>query len=197
MQVLVVHAHPDPQSFNALLCRTAVDALVSAGHRVEVIDLYDIGFRAAMTTDERIAYEGPDPMLDPMVRRHSELLLAAEALVVVYPTWWWGLPAILKGWLERVLVPGVGFLLDDDNRVRGGLRRLRRVVGITTYGSRRSDMFVLNDAGRRTLMRCIRVLAPPFRCRGRWIAMYGLDGRSDAERAAFVERVRTQMAALR
>lgn len=197
MQVLVVHAHPDPESFNALLCRTAVDAMRGAGHHVDVLDLYGLGFRPAMSHEERLAYEGEDPMLDPMVRDHSALLLAAEALVFVYPTWWWGLPAILKGWLERVLVPGVGFLLNDDNRVRGGLRSLRRVVGITTYGSKRSEMLAINDAGRRIIMRCIRVLAPPLRCRGTWLAMYGLDGRTDADRAAFVERVRTTMAAIR
>jgi hypothetical protein len=64
---------------------------------------------------------------------------ARRALVFVYPTWWSGLPAILKGWLERVLVPGVGFVLDErTNKVRPGLGQVRHLVGISTYGSPRS-----------------------------------------------------------
>lgn len=195
MRALVVHAHPDPDSFNAQLCRAAVEALRGGGHQVDVLDLYALGVRAAMTTEERLAYESDEPLLDPMLREHAALLQAAELLVFVYPTWWWGMPAILKGWLERVMVPGVAFVLDDRSRMRGGLRSLRRVVGITTYGSRRPEMFVLNDAGRRIVNRCVRILAPPLRCRSTWLALYGLDTRTDAERRAFLERVRTAMGA--
>jgi NAD(P)H dehydrogenase (quinone) len=189
MRALVVHAHPDSASFNAVLCHTAVDALQRAGHHVDVIDLYGEQYRAAMTAEERAAYESDSPVSDPMVRRHADLLLAAEILVFVYPTWWWGLPAILKGWLERTLVPGVGWLLNDKNRVRGGLSRVRKVVGITTYGSRRYEMLAMNDAGRRTLLRCIRMLAPVTRCRSTWLGMYGMDTSSEADRAAFVATV--------
>ncbi len=196
MRALVVHAHPDPESFNATLCRTAVEALRGAGHHVDLLDLYALGMPAAMSADERRAYESAEPIVDPVLLEHAELLRRAELLVFVYPTWWWGLPAVLKGWIERVLVPGVGFVLDDHQKVRGGLRSLRRVVGITTYGSRRPEMFVLNDAGRRVILRCIPLLARPLRCRRTWLALYGLDARSDADRRAFVERVRARMAAL-
>jgi NAD(P)H dehydrogenase (quinone) len=194
--VLVVHAHPDPDSFNGHLARTAVESLRSAGHQVEFLDLYAEGFAAAMSQHERTVYESDAPIVDPMVRRHGELLLAAEAVVFVYPTWWWGLPAILKGWLERVLVPGVGFQLNEDNKVRGGLRNLRRVVGVTTYGSTKRDIALVNDAGRRIIMRCIRVLAPPLRCRGSWLGLYGMDRCTDADRGAFVEQVRSKMVSL-
>ena len=84
-------------------------ALAANGHTVHLLDLYALGFRAAMSADERRAYHGEQPIIDPLVAEHAALVRACEALVFVYPTWWSAMPAILKGWLERVLVPGVGF----------------------------------------------------------------------------------------
>ena len=84
-----------------------------AGHQVTVLDLYGEGFRAAMSNGEWLAYHSDRPILDPMVERHAEIVKQAEALVFVYPTWWSTMPAILKGWLERVMVPGVGFVFDE------------------------------------------------------------------------------------
>ena len=133
MQVLVVYAHPAQESLSAALFATATAALKRNGHAVDVIDLYGEDFEARMSRAERLAYETNTPMLDPMVQRHAAMLVRAQVLVFVYPTWYWGLPAILKGWLERTLVPGVGFVLDArTNKVRGGLSGLRRIVGIST-----------------------------------------------------------------
>ena len=78
-----------------------------------MLDLYAVGFAAAMSPEERHAYHGDEPIIDPLVAEHAALVLRADALVFVYPTWWSGLPAILKGWLERVMVPGVGFRFDE------------------------------------------------------------------------------------
>ena len=197
MEVLVVHAHPAPESLSARLRDTAVSALERAGHHVEVVDLYAEDYDARMSREERLAYESESPIIDPMVARHASLLVAAEVIVFVYPTWYWGLPAILKGWLERTLVPGVGFVLDPrTNKVRGGLRGLRRVVGITTYGSRRVETFALADSGRRIVVRSVGLLAPALRCRATWLGLYGLN-RCDPERIeAFVARVDRRLAAL-
>ncbi|MEI2422729.1 NAD(P)H-dependent oxidoreductase, partial [Arthrospira platensis SPKY2] len=99
-------------SFTQALATAAVEGLSGAGWEVEVLDLAAIGFRAAMSAEELVAYrtEGLPP--DPMAAAHAGLVARATALVFVYPTWWSGLPAILKGWLERVLVTGVAFRLD-------------------------------------------------------------------------------------
>ena len=67
-----------------------------------------------MSPDERLAYHSDRPILDPLAERHAGIVKQAEALVFVYPTWWSTMPAILKGWLERVLVPGVGFVFDEQ-----------------------------------------------------------------------------------
>jgi NAD(P)H dehydrogenase (quinone) len=196
MRFLVIHAHPDPESFNAQLKDAAVASLRAAGHHVDVLDLYASGFRAAMSAEERLAYESPEPILDPQVRAHADLVARADGLVFVYPTWWWGMPAVLKGWLERVMVMGVAFRLDEATRVvRPGLGHISRIVGISTYGSPRWAMRLFNDGGRRLVMRCVRVLCPA-RARATWLGLYGMDHRTDAERVAFLARVSSKMAAL-
>ena len=136
MQALVVIAHPCDDSFNHAAARSAIRGLERAGHDVDVIDLYGVGFRTAMSLAERVAYETDQPVIDSQVADHVTRVRAAQILVFVYPTWWSGLPAILKGWLERVLVPGVGFRLDErTGKVKPGLQHVRRIIGISTYGS--------------------------------------------------------------
>src|SRR4051812_47238137 len=118
MRVLVVVAHPDRDSFTHAAAATAVDGLEAVGHTVTTIDLYAERFRGAMTYEERMAYLGDQPLRDPMTQRHAELVKAAQVLVFVYPTWWTSMPAMLAAWIERVMVPGVAFVFDEQRRVR-------------------------------------------------------------------------------
>lgn len=148
-----------------------------------------------MSADERAAYHQPEPVLDPMVAEHVELVRRAEALVFVYPTWWSSLPAVLKGWLERVMVPGVAFVFDEQHKVRPGLTNVRRIVGISTYGSPRHYVKAINDNGRRTLLRALR-LNTGFRTRTSWLALYAVDSSTAAQRAAFLRRVEKRMRSL-
>lgn len=197
VRFLVVHGHPDPNSFNRALCDAVVEGLEAAGHEVNLIDLYADQFDARMSLAERAAYEGPSPILDPMVERYAGLVKSCEGLVFVYPTWWWGPPAILKGFLDRVLVPGVSFSLDPKtNKVVPGLAHVRRIVGVSTYGSSWASMRLFNDAGRRLVMRCVRALAPILRCRTTWLALYRLDHATPERREAFVAKVRQRMGRL-
>lgn len=196
MRALVLVAHPDPDSLCHAAATRAVAGLQRAGHHVDVLDLYEQGYRAAMSLEERLAYETDDPISDPQVDEHAALLTRAQILVFVYPTWWSGLPAILKGWLERTMVPGVGFHLDPrTNKVRPGLGHVRRIVGINTWGSRRSWALLVNDNGRRIIARALR-MSCGLRTRTRWIPMYGVDRSTDAERVAFLDRVERATARL-
>lgn len=197
MRFLVVHAHPDPQSFSHALCETAVTSLKDRGHEVTLIDLYASGFETRMSEAERRAYETADPILDPMVQSYADLVKSHEGLVFVYPTWWWGMPAILKGFLERVLVPGVSFHLDPTtNKVVPGLLHIRHLIGISTYGSSWLTMRFFNDGGRRLVVRCIRLLAPRLRCKTTWLSMYSVHDSTPAERKAFTARVARKLGAL-
>jgi putative NADPH-quinone reductase len=194
VKALVVVAHPCEDSFCQAAARSAVDGLHEAGHDVAVIDLYASGFRTAMSCEERIAYETGTPILDPQVTEHATLLQGAQIVVFVYPTWWSGLPAILKGWIERVMVPGVGFTFDESSgKVRPGLAHIRKLIGISTYGSPRPTVLLVNDNGRRILTRALR-MSCGFRARTEWLALYGMDTSTDDDRTAFLARVEQRLA---
>lgn len=196
MNVLLVLAHPGPDSFNHACAKAAIAGLERAGHRVDMIDLYADDFTAAMSRDERVAYDTESPILDDQVADHAARLKRSDALVFVYPTWWSGLPAILKGWLERVMVPGVSFEFDPvSGKVRPALQHVRRIVGISTYGSPRRNVVLINDNGRRILTRALR-LNCGWRARTTWLGLYAMDTVSDADRRAFLARVEARMARL-
>ncbi len=196
MLALIVVAHPSTDSYCHALAARAEAGLIAAGHEVVVLDLYAKGVRVAMSKEEREAYHSESPIIDPVIAEHAALVQRAEAMVFVYPTWWSGLPAILKGWLERVMVPGVGFILDErTNKVRPGLGQMRRLVGISTYGSPHRYVRLVNDNGRRILTRALRVSCG-LRVRTSWLALYAIDTSTPAERQAFLADVEKKMAAL-
>ncbi len=193
MQALLVIAHPRSDSFAHAAADAAERGLTQAGHEVDRIDLYAEGFRAAMSCDERVAYDTDDPILDPQVADYAARLKRAQILVFVYPTWWSGLPAVMKGWLERIMVPGVAFGFDDAGKIVPQLGHVRRIVGISTWGSPRPYALLINDNGRRVLARALR-MSCGLRARTRWLALYGLDTSTEADRSAFLTKVTQRMA---
>jgi putative NADPH-quinone reductase len=192
-RALVILAHPCADSYGTALAHAAVDGLRAGGAHVDLLDLYALNFAAVMSPEERRAYMTEAPILDPMVAEHARLLKAAHTLVVVYPTWWSGPPAILKGWMERVMVSGVSFHIDPtDHRIRRGLTNMRRVIGISTYGSPRTYVRAINDNGRRIFTRSMR-LAAGFRLRTTWLGLYAIDTATESERVAFLTKVRREL----
>lgn len=186
MRITVVHAHPSPDSFNRAVFTTVCSAL--SHHTVDAFDLYADGFQPAMTSEERVAYHGDSPIIDPLVRKYADAVDAADALVFVYPTWWAGLPAIAKGWLDKVMVPGVGFGFDEHGRVEARLRHIRRLAGVTTYGSNRWAVALTTDGGRRTIMRALRI-STAVRTKKTWLGLYAMDAATADDRARFLTRV--------
>jgi len=195
MQVVVVLAHPNDDSFCHAVAARATAGLEGAGHGVHLLDLYALGVKAAMSPQEHAAYHGDTPLLDPLLIEHAALVKSADALVFVYPTWWSSMPAVLKGWLERVMVPGVAFVFDAKGKVRPGLTNVRHIVGISTYGSPRAYVKFVNDNGRRTLTRALR-LNTGLRTRRSWLALYAIDTATAEQRDRFLTRVEQRMRAL-
>jgi putative NADPH-quinone reductase len=192
---VLVSAHPCADSFTCAVAEAAARGLKSSGHEVTHLDLYALDFAAAMTRAEHDAYRARQAPPNEMVREHGELVRRAALLVFVYPTWWSGPPAVLKGWLERVLVPGVAFTFDDDGRVRPALTNVKRIVGISTYGSPWTYVKLMNDNGRRMLTRALRMVCGR-RTGTTWLGLYSVDTLGANERAAFLDRVEHSMAHL-
>ncbi|MFM8871563.1 MAG: NAD(P)H-dependent oxidoreductase [Actinomycetota bacterium] len=195
MRVLVIHSHPIIDSFSGALRAAASEGAQAAGHDVRVLDLGAMNFDPVMSADELRGYKAIMSATSDDLTMHIDAVKWADVLVFVYPTWWSTLPAQLKGWLERVMRPGVAFEFDENNKVRPGLRQVRKIVGITTYGSKWPYVKLMKDSGRRTLLRALK-LNTSWRTRSKWLAFYGIDGASEARRAQFLGQVRKSMETL-
>ena len=111
-RALVLFAHPCPESFSASLHKTVIETLTKRGWEVDDCDLNAEGFSPVLTKAERRGYHEVGPNLEP-VKDYVERVRRAEALVLVFPVWNFGYPAILKGFFDRVFLPGVSFRLED------------------------------------------------------------------------------------
>jgi putative NADPH-quinone reductase len=183
MRALVLVADSTP----ARLCHDAAARIAATSADVVVRDLDAEAFAVAMTPAERAAYHGDQPILDPLVADHARDLKSTEVLVFAYATMFSQMPAVMKGWLDRVLVPGVGFVFDDEHKVRPGLTHVRRIVGISTYDDRRPHVKAVHDNGRRTIMRAVRMSAG-WRTGAAWIPLYRAPTATADQREAFLSR---------
>ncbi|MET0605908.1 MAG: NAD(P)H-dependent oxidoreductase [Beijerinckiaceae bacterium] len=190
MRVLVLYAHPVEESYSAALRRAAVETLERAGHQVDVCDLYSEGFDPILTRSERIGYHDLVNNRAP-VAGHVERLLAAEALVLIYPVWNFGYPAILKGFLDRVFLPGVSFRM-ADGKVVPNLRNIRKLAAVTTYGGARWRAFLLGDPPRKLVLNVLRRLISPG-APSRYLALYDMNRATPADRDRFLATVRREI----
>lgn len=194
MRVLVVYAHPLADSFAAALHRAVLAALRQAGHAVDDCDLYAEGFDPVLTAAERRAYNAPEPELSA-VAEHVARLKAADALVLCFPTWWYGMPAILKGYFDRVWAKDVAFTLPEGGgAIRPALFNIKKFWVVTTYGSPWWLVkLVLRDPVRAVLLGGLARLCGSG-VETRFLALYNIDGATPARCAAFLAKVERAVA---
>lgn len=193
MRVLVVYAHPNPASYGAAVKDCVIAALAEAGHEVDLCDLYAEKFDPVLSQEERVGYLD-EAENQKYVAGYVKRLQAAEALVLVHPIWNFGLPAILKGYLDRVFLPGVSFKL-VNGRVRGNLTHLRHVITVTTYGAHRWRAFMAGNPPKRYATRVLRAVTN-WTSRVEFLAHYDMNRSTPQTRAAFLARVRAKMLSL-
>ena len=191
MRVLVLFAHPLPESFCAASYTMACGALRRAGHEVDGCDLYAENFSPVMSAEERRGYHDPATNRAP-VAGYVDRLLAAEALLLVYPTWCFAMPAMMKGWFDRVLLPGVSFTL-VDGIARPALTHLKRIGGIVTYGRPRWNAMLVGDPPRLAVTRYLRMLNNR-RATIEYHALYDMNRATQAHRTAFHARTAAALA---
>ncbi len=190
MRVHVVFAHPLRDSFNAVLHETIRAGLRKAGHTVDDLDLNAEKFRPVLAAEERSAYHDVGGNLVG-VESYVERLRAAEALVISAPTWWYGMPAILKGYFDRVWLPGVAFGLQPRGAITPLLTNIRKYAVVTTTGSPWWFMrLYMRDPGKIVLTRGVRRLFAPD-VRMTYLCHYGTDDSTMQQRQRFVARVKS------
>jgi putative NADPH-quinone reductase len=188
-RALVLFAHPCPESFSAALHHEVVDTLQGRGWEVDDCDLNREGFSPVLTEAERRGYHDTETNIEP-VREYVERLHAAEALVMVFPVWNFGYPAILKGFLDRVFLPGVSFRL-VDGKVKPNLTNIRRLAAVTTYGGTRTRAMLVGDPPRKSFTRAVWHVCRPRKTR--YLALYDMNRATDGTRGAFLAKVRREM----
>ena len=189
MRALVVYCHPDPESFTAAVRDLICARLADAGAEVRLLDLYARGFEGALSRAEWRGYLDSPANRAP-VAEDADALEWCDTLIFVYPTWWYGLPAVLKGWLDRVMLPDVAFLMPDgvNRTIRPGLTHITRLGVFTTCGASRWLTFLVGAPGKRTLLRGVRLLCARG-CRTAFAAHYLMDSSTPESRAAHLGRV--------
>ncbi|MGR3497076.1 NAD(P)H-dependent oxidoreductase [Citreimonas sp.] len=188
MRALVVYCHPRADSFTAAVRDTVLRRIEAAGGAHRLIDLYAEGFDPVLSPDEHAGYETAGNATP--VAEHVAALRWCDTLIFVYPTWWYGQPAMLKGWLDRVLLPGVAFLMPDETHadIRPGLTRVTRLGVFTTCGASWWLTRLIGAPGRRTILRGVRLLCAR-RCRTAFAAHYLMDSAPRDSLARHLDRV--------
>lgn len=196
MRVLVIYCHPVAESFAAAAHAAVLQVLQASGHEVIDVDLYAENFDPVMNRQERLDYLNTERN-ERRVKRYDDQLVGAEALVLVYPAWWYGMPAMLKGYLDRVWLPGVAFDIQPDGKVSTDrLKSLRRIVVITTYGGSCWMVRVaVGDPARKLVGRAMRALCSRD-CKVTWFVHYNMDRARPRQLARFLERIRKGLARL-
>ncbi|SDI21170.1 MULTISPECIES: NAD(P)H-dependent oxidoreductase [Bradyrhizobium] len=147
MRVFVVHAHPEPKSFNGAMTRQATEGLTAAGHEVAVSDLYAMGFNAVsdrrnFTTthdphyyrqESEESYAAAHDGFSSDIQAEMDKLFWCDALILQFPLWWFGVPAILKGWVDRVFASG-GKIYGGGKWFDRGVLAGKRAMCSTTIG---------------------------------------------------------------
>jgi putative NADPH-quinone reductase len=193
VRVLYLYCHPLVESFHAAIRDAGVAALKKAGHEVDLCDLYAEGFDPVLSAEGRRNYHDVTRNRAGL-EGHVERLQAAEALVLQFPTWCFGLPAMLKGWCDRILMPGVSFDLSDPANVKPMLTNIRHIIGVSTYGRQRYVAWYVGDPPRKIITRYFPRLAP--RARVEYHALYHMNVATQANRDAFIGKLAGRFRAL-
>lgn len=193
MPVLVIFCHPKQDSFSAAILKTVLEKLEAAQVEYRVRDLYQSNFSPILTARELDTYLDEMINQDPVLQDVQDVKWA-DTLIFVYPTWWYGLPAMLKGWLERVLVPGVAFVMPtaEGENITAGLTHIKKLGVFTTCGASLWLTTMIGSPGRRTLTRGVRMICAKG-CKVYFAAHYLMDSSTAKSRASHLRKINAQM----
>jgi NAD(P)H dehydrogenase (quinone) len=187
LRILVVYAHPLETSFIAALHRRAVETLRAGGHSVDDADLYAERFDPVMSR-EQFAHYVDTEVNTREVESYVKRLRDAEALVLVFPVWFDGLPAMMQGYFQRVFLPGVALRIDESGLFHPNLRNLKRMAAVCTYGEDERAVAAKNNPAHRFVHYNIGALIDPDG-QFEYLGHYDMNFTTAPRRAEFMERV--------
>ena len=196
MRILVVFAHPLDDSYAAALRDSIVETLKASGHTIDLCELYKEEFDPILSAHERRAYKDTSANFKA-VSDHVQRLRQAEGTIFVFPSWWYGMPAILKGYFDRVWLPGVAFEFGPQ-AIRPLLSSIRLFGVVTTTGA--PEWFTriyMGNPSRKVLMRGLARLLVAPRAERFWLALYGMENANLEKRSSFIERVKSSVSRIR
>jgi NAD(P)H dehydrogenase (quinone) len=205
MNVLIVYAHPEPESLNGTLKELAVDTLTEEGHQVQVSDLYAMKWKAVLDEEdfpERMNHEVFNPIMEQLnamekeaipldVKEEMDKVLWADVVIFQFPIWWSNFPAILKGWIDRVFYNGFAFNLAEmrlyDN---GPLKGKKAMLSFTTGAPRElytaegphGEIEILLNYFKHVLFEFVGMEALPY------FGIFGPGDMSEEEREQKIEK---------
>ena len=193
MRALVIFCHPQTGSYNAAVRDQVLDKLRAAKAEIRLRDLYAERFSPVLEPHEHAGYLDSPANRAP-VADHCDDVAWCDTLIFIYPTWWYGLPAMLKGWLDRVLLPDVAFFMPDADHkdIRPGLTHINRLGVFTTCGASWWLTALIGAPGRRQLMQGVGWLFPRG-ARKIFAAHYLMDASTPHTRARHLALVATRM----
>jgi NAD(P)H dehydrogenase (quinone) len=191
VRVHYVFCHPLPESFHAAIRDQALAGLKQAGHTVDLCDLYAENFDPVLSPDERRAYHDV-PRNQAGVEGYVRRLRAADALICQFPVWSFGPPAMLKGWMDRLLMPGVAFDLSNPNSVEPLLQNLKRIAGITTYGRPWWNALLVGNPPKKIMTRYMPRFADG-KAKVDYYPLYHMNVATLEQRQAFMAKIRNAM----
>jgi NAD(P)H dehydrogenase (quinone) len=131
MKITVLLAHPDKNSFNHAIATAVTKTLKANGHEVNYHDLYDENFPAILPAQE-IPRDVPLP---PQIENHCSEIAQADGIIIIHPNWWGQPPAILKGWIDRILRPGVAYKFAEGDMGDGELIGLLKAETVLIFNT--------------------------------------------------------------
>lgn len=192
MKALVVYCHPNPNSFTSVVKDLVLEVLTEKGFENRLTDLYGESFNPIIYKEELETYLETD-LNQKGLERHVDNLLWCDTLIFVFPTWWYGLPAMLKGWLDRCFLPGVAFHMPDgEGKIKPGLKHITRLGLFTTAGATPLVTLLMGAPGKRTILRAVNSLCK-WPCKKVFLAHYSMDTSSPESRNLHLKRVRSKL----
>ena len=134
MNIVIVYAHPWEKSYNHAILQSVINGLMFNDHNIDVIDLYQDKFNPVFNKDEMAFYRKGE-YIDEIIGKYQKKIITCDYLFFIFPIWWGSIPAILKGFFDKVFLPQWAYRVDSKLKVEGLLKNIKKTIIIVTMNS--------------------------------------------------------------